>query len=96
MWIGLWTTRKAGKKRRITMKAKDGQQKRILKYLSNHKFITRLDAYDNLGITELPKRISELRRLGYPIEDEWMEVLDRYGEKKRVKAYSLEEEEGEE
>lgn len=71
---------------------KDSQQKRILKYLKTHKAITRLDSFNKLGITELPKRISELRRLGYPISDEWKEVKNRYGEKTRVKAYSLEDE----
>ena len=77
------------------MKAKDSQQRRILKYLRSHKFITRMDAYEKLGITELPKRISEMRRLGYPITDEWLIVENRYGEKTRVKAYSMQEEEGE-
>lgn len=75
------------------MKAKDNQNKRILDYLKRYKTITRWDAFLILGITELPKRISELRRLGYPIGDEWREVWNRYGEKTRVKAYSLEEEE---
>ena len=71
------------------MKKTNSQQKRILKYLSNHNSITRLEAWEALGISELPKRISELRQIGYPIDDEWREVVNRYGERTRVKAYSI-------
>lgn len=66
---------------------KDNQQKRILKHLDRHFSITRMEAYDKLGITELPKRISELRQAGYKIGDQWLEVVNRYGEKTRVKEY---------
>lgn len=74
------------------MKAKDNQNKRILDYLKRYKTITRWDAFLILGITELPKRIGELRSKGYKIGDEWTVVWNRYGEKTRVKAYSLDEE----
>lgn len=66
---------------------KENQQKRILKFMDNRGSITRIQAYDHLGITELPKRISELRHAGEPIGDEWVEVQNRYGERTRVKAY---------
>lgn len=66
---------------------KVNQQKRVLKYMDEHHSITRMEAYERLGITELPKRISELRRSGYNIADQWINVQNRYGEKTRVKAY---------
>ncbi|MBQ1296504.1 MAG: helix-turn-helix domain-containing protein [Clostridiales bacterium] len=75
------------------MKKINSQQNRILDYLTKHESITRLEAWNALGISELPKRISELRQIGYVIEDEWKEVTNRYGERTRVKAYSLPEEE---
>lgn len=67
---------------------KTNQHMRILDYCSRHKSITRLEAVTNLGITELPKRISEMRRLGYVFDKEWIEVKNRYGEKTRVKRYT--------
>lgn len=66
---------------------KDNQSKRVWEYISSGKPITRLEAYEKLGIFELPKRISELRQAGYPIGDTWLKVTNRYGEKTRVKAY---------
>ena len=68
---------------------KDNQRKRVLDFMNNHGSITRLQAYDSLGITELPKRISEMKKAGIPIGDEWVEVVNRYGEKTRVKAYFM-------
>lgn len=68
---------------------KDNQQKRILKYIGSRGSITRIQAYNELGITELPKRVSELKQKGVPIGDEWVEVQNRYGEKTRVKAYFI-------
>lgn len=66
---------------------KVNQQKRVLEYIEKHRSITRMEAYERLGITELPKRISELRRSGYNIADQWVDVKNRYGEKTRVKQY---------
>ena len=66
---------------------KDNQSKRVWAYICSGKPITRLEAYEKLGIFELPKRISELRQAGYPIGDTWLKVTNRYGETTRVKAY---------
>lgn len=66
---------------------KENQQERILDYLDKHFSITRMEAYDRLGITELPKRISELRHAGHNIGDQWLKVMNRYGEETRVKEY---------
>ena len=72
-------------------KQKKTQNERVLDFIDTHGSITRMQAFEALGITELPKRISEMRQAGIPIADEWVEVKNRYGEKTRVKAYSRQE-----
>lgn len=65
------------------------QEQRILSYLKTHKGITQLDAYKYLGIVRLPSRIFDLKRKGYAIEDEFIDVENRFKEKCRVKKYYL-------
>jgi len=65
------------------------QEQRILKYLEKHKGITQLDAYRDLGIVRLASRIFDLKQKGYDIQDEFIEVENRYKEKCRVKRYYL-------
>lgn len=62
---------------------------RILEYMEKHGSITQYEALAELGVMRLASRISELRKRGWEIEWEWAEVLNRYGEKCRVKKYSL-------
>ena len=57
------------------------QQERILEYLKEGKTLTRLNAWDQLGILEAPARISELRSKGYEIMSKRKAVLNRFGEK---------------
>ena len=68
----------------------DTQHERILKYLKHHRQITPMDAFNELGITKLSTRISELIGMGYPIKKDWGEGLDRYGDKVRFMTYRLE------
>lgn len=56
--------------------------------LKNGRKITRAVAWYEFGISELPKRISELRQEGKPINDVWIKVTNRNGKKTRVKEYS--------
>lgn len=65
------------------------QKQRILEYLNEGKKLTRLNAWDNLGILEAPARISELRGEGYPICTTFRTVLNRYGEKVKIAEWSL-------
>ena len=67
------------------------QNQLILDYIKRCGSITPLEAMRDLGIYRLASRISDMRRLGYPVVDEWAEVDTRYGGKTRVKRYSLEE-----
>lgn len=68
---------------------KPTQNERILKYINDFGSITQLDALRDLGVMRLASRISDLRRLGYPIvsTSEW--VKNRNEEKCRIKRYSM-------
>ena len=68
---------------------KPTQNERILVYLHKYGSINPLEAMRDLGIYRLASRISDMRRLGYDIVDEWMPVKNRWGEKSRVKKYRL-------
>ena len=69
---------------------KISQNQRILDYIDEFGSITQLDAMKDLGVMRLASRISDLKRLGYPITSTTDTVENRYGEKCRVKRYSLE------
>ena len=65
------------------------QEERVLDWMKRKGEITSAIAYDELGIIQLPKRIWNLRRMGYTIKTEWREGKNRYKEKVRFCAYSL-------
>ena len=67
------------------------QCKRLLDYMRGGGKVTSLDALSEFGIARLASRVSDLRKLGYPVMSEWVEVENRYGEKVRVKRYWMEE-----
>ena len=60
------------------------QKKRILSHLESGKTLTRLSAWDELGVIEAPARISELRGEGHKIFSERKTVLNRYGESVQI------------
>lgn len=62
---------------------------RIMAWLTDHGTLTRYEAFSELGETDLPKRISELRRQGVSINAERIAVRNRYGETTHVMRYSL-------
>ena len=56
----------------------------IIDYLLNHRYMTALDCTREsfmqeygTAITCLPTRISELRRKGYDIDDEWVDLPNK-------------------
>ena len=67
----------------------DTQHILILKYFKTHQRITPMDAYNNLGITKLATRISEMKKNGYLFKQEMIEVKNRYGNKVRVMEYQF-------
>lgn len=69
------------------------QKARILRHLSKctKRGITSAEAFNKYGITDLPKRISELRRDGVAISDEYVHSKNRYGDYVKFKRYTLTE-----
>ena len=65
------------------------QEERVLDWMKRKGEITSAIAYDELGIIQLPKRIWNLKRMGYTIKTEWREGKNRYKEKVRFCVYSL-------
>ena len=68
------------------------QNQRIIDYLDAHESITQIEALNHLGIMRLASRISDLRRKGYQIDSKMDVVHNRYGEKCRIKRYSMRKE----
>lgn len=74
------------------MNSNPTQNQRILAYLDAHESITQIEALNALGIMRLASRISDLRKKGFPITSELVEVRNRYGETCRVKRYRMQRE----
>jgi hypothetical protein len=68
---------------------KPTQNDRILDYINRFGSITQIDALKDLGVMRLASRISDLRRLGYPIVSDIETVKNRFGEKCHIKRYSM-------
>lgn len=69
---------------------KPTQNQRILDYIAEFGSITQLEALQDLGAMRLASRISDLRRLGYPIISTVEPVKNRFEEKCYIKRYRLE------
>lgn len=66
------------------------QSERIIRYMQDFGSITPMDAF-RMGITKLATRVSEMRRDGMQIEDDWVKGKNQFGEPVRFKKYWLEE-----
>lgn len=67
----------------------DTTQQRVYDFIKEHGGITSKEANDKLGETRLSARIFELKEKGVNIQDEWLWVKNRYGEKRHVKKYFI-------
>ena len=69
------------------MVPKRTQRDKVLAYLKEHETLTVREAVEVLNIMSAPKRIEELRKMGYSIPLEWRQTENgnRYG------VYRLEE-----
>ena len=65
------------------------QAERVLKYIEEFGSITQLEALKDLGVMRLASRISDLKKLGYPIKSDVETVKNRFGENCYIKRYSL-------
>lgn len=66
------------------------QNERIIRHLTDYGSITSLEAMSEYGIMRLASRISDLKKLGYPIIGEIETGKNRYGELTRFSRYRLE------
>lgn len=60
---------------------KQTQRDKVLMWLKAHGTLTVREAVTELNIMSAPKRIEELRRMGYPIRMDWVKTESgaRYG-----------------
>lgn len=65
------------------------QCERIMRHLEDYGSITSAEAQMEYGIARLASRVSELRKLGFPIEREMVRGKNRYGEPTRYAKYTL-------
>ena len=65
------------------------QAERVLDYITEFGSITQMEALKDLGVMRLASRISDLKKMGYPITSSIEVVKNRYGEKCHVKRYSI-------
>lgn len=73
----------------MTKKNLSVTQQRVFDYMADFGSITTLEAITELGETRLSARIFELQEKGIPVSTEWIEVQNRYGEKRHVKRYFI-------
>lgn len=71
---------------------RESQALRTLSYLKQHGSITSFEAYNELGIISFPKRILELKKMGYYITSKFEKVRNRFDEEVKAKRYFLIEE----
>ncbi len=69
--------------------ARDNQRKRIIEYIKQYGSITTYDAFNDLGIACLPKRISELKEEGYVFRIVIEANKNRYGDPVSYNRYFL-------
>lgn len=65
------------------------QRAAILRLLEDGRILSKSNAKQLTGAEDYRKRISELRRLGHPIADRWVDSVSRYGHPCRYKEYYL-------
>lgn len=65
------------------------QSERVLKYLQDGKKLTCLNAFEELGITQVAARIFELKEKGHDIMTDRKSVTNRYNEKCSVAEYYM-------
>jgi hypothetical protein len=65
------------------------QAERVLSYIEEFGSITQMEALADLGVMRLASRISDLKKMGYPIKGETITVKNRYAEDCYIKRYSL-------
>lgn len=68
---------------------KSTQAEMVLDYINDFGSITQMEALNDLGVMRLASRISDLKKMGYPITSSVEPVKNRYGEVCHIKRYSM-------
>lgn len=63
------------------------QKNRLREFLDSGRSVTRLSAFNELGIVELSARICNLERDGYIVSKERIKVVNRFNETVTVMKY---------
>ena len=66
------------------------QQERVSEYLQEGKKLTCLNAFNELGITQVAARIYELKEEGHDVKSKRIKVTNRYNEQCSVSEYFME------
>ena len=66
------------------------QTERVLEYIEKNGSITQIEALNECGVMRLASRISDLKKLGYPISSNIEAVKNRFGENCYIKRYRME------
>jgi hypothetical protein len=73
------------------MAKKVTQRDRVLQYIKEFGSITSMQAYADLGCTQLATRISELKDYGYQFSKTRINTKNRYGDNTHYDEYRLKE-----
>ena len=68
---------------------KMSQKERILDYIDEFGSISSLEAFRDLGVSQLSARLCELEKAGYVFNKKQESSLNRYGERVYFTRYSL-------
>lgn len=69
--------------------AKLTQCERIVQYIEETGSITQLDALREFGCMRLASRISDLKKMGYPVTKKMEKAYNRYGEPISYARYTI-------
>lgn len=67
------------------------QQRQIAEYIDEHGSITPIEAFQDLGITKLATRVSEMKRAGIEFKQERISSKNRFGKPVSFMRYSWKE-----
>jgi hypothetical protein len=65
------------------------QVAQLIAIMETGRWITPLEAMDEIGCMRLPARIKDIKKLGYVIEDDWVTYTNAQGKTKRFKKYRI-------
>lgn len=65
------------------------QAERIIDYIECFGSISPMEAFNDLGITKLATRVSEMKRSGIEFDQELVKTKNRYGDEVRYMRYRL-------